>query len=409
MTASASAPTKIKGTSITTPMDSGDNHTLVLGQLKEVAEIGQRLRGDPKDSFVRVSELVNATGARLVNGTIQPPSTSVTSAGTVSVTNSITGDGSTGTPLKLVGDSASPGNNMVYGTNGSGVKSWYAAGTGYSPPVTTKGDLFGFSTVAARVPVGADTFVLTADSTQTLGLKWAAAGAGSSANITPDTHPSVPSGVGLGPNDEFESGASIDTTGARYAGATGWTAFNLSTASTVVQQGALNLLPALSVANSVNGYSQPISGATWGYTCKFNMVYGGTSGSPTTGFFVAVSAAGKFLYFNVFMNTATTVVLNVQRYTNSTTFSATQYSSPSVAPFLATAQSGWMYLRIGYDGTNINFSISQTGVEGAFTKVYSELPATFLGANPTLTGIAGNLQNATVQAIAQCDWFRKTL
>lgn len=42
-------------------------------------------------------------------------------------------------------------------------------------PLTTKGDLIGFSTVNARIPIGSDTQVLTADSSQTLGLKWAAA------------------------------------------------------------------------------------------------------------------------------------------------------------------------------------------------------------------------------------------
>lgn len=41
------------------------------------------------------------------------------------------------------------------------------------PPVlTTKGDLLGFSTVEARVPVGTDGDVLVADSTDPLGVKW---------------------------------------------------------------------------------------------------------------------------------------------------------------------------------------------------------------------------------------------
>ena len=49
---------------------------------------------------------------------------------------------------------------------------------GLTSPLTTKGDIWGFSTVDARIPVGADTFVLTADSTQPLGVKWAAAASG---------------------------------------------------------------------------------------------------------------------------------------------------------------------------------------------------------------------------------------
>jgi hypothetical protein len=42
-----------------------------------------------------------------------------------------------------------------------------------SSPLTTKGDLFGHSTVDARIPIGANGQILTADSSQALGLKWA--------------------------------------------------------------------------------------------------------------------------------------------------------------------------------------------------------------------------------------------
>lgn len=52
-------------------------------------------------------------------------------------------------------------------------------------PLTTKGDLYGFSTANARIPVGADADVLTADSTQPLGVKWAAPAAGSGVQYNP--------------------------------------------------------------------------------------------------------------------------------------------------------------------------------------------------------------------------------
>lgn len=46
-------------------------------------------------------------------------------------------------------------------------------GGGVDPPTTTKGDVSGFDTTYARVPIGTNNQVLTADSAQALGLKWA--------------------------------------------------------------------------------------------------------------------------------------------------------------------------------------------------------------------------------------------
>ena len=57
---------------------------------------------------------------------------------------------------------------------------------GIDPPTTTKGDLSGFDTTFDRVPVGANTTVLTADSTEALGLKWAAAAGGGKLELIED-------------------------------------------------------------------------------------------------------------------------------------------------------------------------------------------------------------------------------
>jgi hypothetical protein len=57
-----------------------------------------------------------------------------------------------------------------------GVPAW--ATTADQTPLTTKGDLFTFDTADARIGVGANGTVLTADSAEATGLKWAAPGAG---------------------------------------------------------------------------------------------------------------------------------------------------------------------------------------------------------------------------------------
>lgn len=87
--------------------------------------------------------------------------------------------------------SYTPATGVMY-YNGS---AWTAVGA--TSPLTTKGDVWGYSTTNARVPVGTNNQVLTADSTTALGVKWASAASsggmtllstttlsGSSVNIT---------------------------------------------------------------------------------------------------------------------------------------------------------------------------------------------------------------------------------
>ena len=117
----------------------------------------------------KLADMAQATikGRASGAGTGAPTDLSGTQA-TAILDNFVGDSGSGGTkglvPAPAAGDAAA---GKVLKADGS----WGAAGT--TSPLTTKGDLYGFSTVNARIPVGTNGQVLTADSAQALGVKWA--------------------------------------------------------------------------------------------------------------------------------------------------------------------------------------------------------------------------------------------
>jgi len=78
-------------------------------------------------------------------------------------------------------------------------------GGGTTSPLTTKGDIWGYSSTNARVPVGSDNQILIADSAQTLGVKWALLTNASMANMANNTIKGNVSGGAAAPSDLTQS------------------------------------------------------------------------------------------------------------------------------------------------------------------------------------------------------------
>ena len=93
-------------------------------------------------------------------------------AGTCTITaGTATVSKPTNATLALV---TSAGGVLYFTATGAATFLPFDVGSGSTSPLTTKGDLFGYDTANARIPIGTNDTVLTADSTQALGLKWAA-------------------------------------------------------------------------------------------------------------------------------------------------------------------------------------------------------------------------------------------
>ena len=89
---------------------------------------------------------------------------------------------------------------------------------GVDPPTTTKGDVSGFDTTFARIPIGTNNQVLTADSAQALGLKWAdAAGAPTTTKGDISGFSTTQARIPIGANGQVLEADSTEALGLKWA------------------------------------------------------------------------------------------------------------------------------------------------------------------------------------------------
>jgi hypothetical protein len=171
---------------------------------------------------------------------------------------------------------------------------WVTIG-GAGSPLTTKGDLYTYSTTDARLAVGTNGQVLVADSAEATGLKWASAGSGFSL-ITRQTVTSAAdtgsSFAGVftssynsylciietgGANSanvqmQLKSGANTNYTSADYYGNSAYALYNASSFSFMNTSGAsaFNLIQGMTsdtqAAIWINGVGNTSARATWSGT-----------------------------------------------------------------------------------------------------------------------------------------------
>ena len=169
-----------------------------------------------------------------------------------------------------------------------GVPAW--ATPSDQTPLTTKGDLFTFSTLDARLGVGANNTVLTADSSEATGLKWAAASSGAMTLIGTT---SFTSSSALNINDVFS---------ATYA--------NYIVRTDFVGSGSVNMSMRLRVSgsdNTTSDYNAEILtayGVTLEGARKANQSNFEIPGATTAGSYI------QFSFFNPFATAKTGIIMD---------------------------------------------------------------------------------------------------
>lgn len=285
--------------------------------------------------------------------------------------------------------------DLIYISNGSAWSTYATVGGAGSSPLTTKGDVYVYGSDDDRLPVGTNGHVLTADSAQALGVKWAApsgGGGGPSYLNLIDEPPGSPDAF----DDEFDD-ASI----------TGWTAVAAGTAPTWTEDDyGLHLNAAAEAGHNWKTQLKAIPSSDWTVATKLrpgtgisaDFVRAGglclTDGTATSNNVLLISRAWNQAGIGDWSH-------GVTRLTNFTTFSS------SAADFMRQAAHPAIpvYYRITKSSTTFTFQVSNDGIQ--WVTAYSATAATF-GFTPTHIGPIACPLNGTYPLSVTWEWIRKT-
>jgi len=283
------------------------------------------------------------------------------------------------------------------GNGGTGQATASAAFNALSPQ-STKGDLIAFSTLPVRVPIGADGFVLTADSTQTNGVKWAAGASGPTG--TADQVYVIPHAGGtavFGQVDLSQSAAVKNQTAIANGGtgqATASAAFGALSPNTTVgdltgYNGSANVRVPVGADNTVlTADHTQAAGFRWGTSAAA----GGVTLNTQTGgtYSLTSSNQGKLVYFT---NSGGTAVTNTALSSNWIARLQATTAAVTFTPLSGTVNNNSNYVinanqavDLQFDGTN--FWVNGITIPVSLAGIGSTIPETDGSGNLTVAGNA---------------------